>query len=141
MRAKQHISFTLAVTGLLAATSAMSKSALPEVQRQGGVSFLSGGIGSDESTAIRKAEPRYPLTLEFVQRAKPRPEYLADVAVTIIDAHGRRVLNTLAGGPFLLARLAPGGYTVVAEQSGLKKTEHLQIAANKTEKVVFEWAQ
>jgi hypothetical protein len=141
MKSNTRIPFTLAVTGLLAAAPAMSKSALPPLQTQGGVAFLSGGIGSDESLAIRKVEPKFPLTLEFVQQAKPRPEYLADVAVTITDHHGHTVLNTLAEGPFLLARLAPGDYTVVAEQSGLKKTQHLEIAPKKTEKKVFEWTQ
>ncbi len=140
MNANTRISFTLAVTGMLAAAPALSKSALPPLQTQGGVAYLSGGIGSDESLAIRQAEPKFPLTLEFVQKAKPRPEYLADVAVTITDHHGHTILNTLAEGPFLLARLAPGAYTVVAEQSGLKKTEHLEIAPRKTERVVFEWA-
>ena len=86
---------------------------------------LRGGIGVDESTAIQNASKQWPLTLEFAIKDKQRSEFAADVAVKVHDATGHAVLDTTAGGPFLLARLPPGHYAVDATLAG--KTEHAKV--------------
>ncbi len=88
---------------------------------------------------MKRAEAKYPLSLEFVQRAKPRDQFLANVRVTIKDPLGNTTLETVSGGPFLLAKLPDGPYTVTAEKNGKVETRHVIVAAGKPEHLVFAW--
>lgn len=117
----------------------MPRAAAPLEQSQGDVTYLTGGIGSAEAAAMRKAQARYPLSLEFVKRAKPRDEFLANVNVTIENRAGNAALATTSQGPFLLARLPEGKYTVRVEDDGKTKVRHVTLAARKPQHLVFEW--
>jgi hypothetical protein len=134
-----------AVANLAAALPALAATSgtLPPEQTTAGVSYLTGGIGKEEAAAMKKAESRYPLALEFVGKPIARgmnAEYIADVHVSIAEAkNGKPVLSTTATGPFLMARLAPGKYTVTAEYQGKTKQRTVEVRARKTEHVMFEW--
>ena len=84
---------------------------LPQVQQQGDVSYTSGGVGLDESKALLGAQSQWPLSLRFTG---PGSDYLSDVKVKIVDAHGGSVLDTTSRGPYMLVKLRPGRYTVHA---------------------------
>ena len=135
------IAAAIAASGLVFAVNAIGAPAghLPATHKQGEVSFLSGGIGQTEAKAMEHAAKRYPLELEFVLKAKPKAEYLASVKVNIKDAHDKVVLDTTAEGPFLLAKMPAGKYTVSAERDGAVQQRHIQIAAREHRRVVFEW--
>ena len=108
-----------------------SAASAPQVQSNGGVDYVSGGIGKDEADALRRQSVDYPLTLEFAssqgRTASGDAAYVADVDVSITDAGGRQVLATRSGGPLLLVRLPPGEYTVVAEWNGVRKEHPVDI--------------
>ncbi len=127
--------------GIAFAVTAMSASttALPREQVQGSVSYLSGGIGLDESNAIKQAAAQYPLELEFVRKATPKAEYLSNIKVTIKDHAGKTVLETTSNGPFLLAKLPVGQFSVTAERGGEAKQRVVNIKAQGHERVMFEW--
>jgi hypothetical protein len=142
MKSKKHLIATaIAVSGLTLTLNAFAAqtSYLPATHRQGEVSYLSGGIGLNESDAIKHVAKAYPLELEFVLRAKPKAEYVANVKVRIKDARDKTVLKATAGGPFLLAKLPAGKYTVSAKRDGKVMHRQLEIAANGHQRVVFEW--
>ena len=103
------------------------------------MTYLSGGVGQKEADAIKHVAKYYPLELEFLQKAKPKDEYLADVKIRIKDAHEKMVLNVTSDGPFLLAKLPAGKYTVSAERNGKVENHTVQIAAKEHRRVVFEW--
>lgn len=137
-------SFMLAATalaGLVVSAPAMSMSMnkLPAEHVQGTVTYRSGGIGHDEAVAMRKEAAHYPLSVEFVKHAKPTDEFLANISVSIKDAAGKTELSTVSNGPFLLAKLPAGKYTISATDNGLTKTRDVTIAANKSEHVIFDW--
>ncbi|HEX7272580.1 MAG TPA: carboxypeptidase regulatory-like domain-containing protein [Casimicrobiaceae bacterium] len=113
--------------------------ALPPEQVQGKVSYVSGGIGSDEATLMRKEEARFPLSLEFVKHDNDRNDYLAGVNVTIKGKHGESDLSTVADGPYLLATLPDGRYEVSADHDGHMQTRNVVIAGDKPTHIVFEW--
>jgi hypothetical protein len=112
---------------------------LPAEERQGPVSFRSGGIGEDEDDAFRAMAPGYPLALEFVAIARPGNAHLADVRVAIAGAGGERVLDTVADGPWLLVRLPPGRYRVTAESQGISQTRPVEVSATGNRRLVFTW--
>lgn len=135
------ITVAIAVSALTLALNAIGAPAsdVPTAQKQGEVTYLSGGIGQTEANAIKHVAKNYPLELEFLAKAKPKDEYLADVKVEIKDAHDKTVLNATSDGPFLLAKMPVGKYTISADHDG--KIEHRQIvlAAKEHRRVVFEW--
>ncbi len=135
------IAAVIAVSGLTLTVNAFGAPAgyLPATHRQGEVTYLSGGIGLNESDAIKHAAKAYPLELEFVLKAKPKDEYLADVKVQIKDAHDKTMLNATADGPFLLAKMPAGKYTVSADRHGKLEHRQVEIAANGHQRVVFAW--
>jgi hypothetical protein len=84
---------------------------LPPVETQGAIKFVSGGIGDEESKAMRLERNRWPLSLDFLG---PASDYLADVNVRITNSKGNQVLQADSNGPFMLVKLPPGRYTVYA---------------------------
>jgi hypothetical protein len=113
---------------------------LPPEQTQGGVTYVSGGIGQAESQAFEAAAAQYPLALEFAIKHAPRAEYTANVHVIVTDTQGTRVLDTHSDGPFLLAKLPTGRYTVTAERQQQTLTRTVYVASHKPTHVMFLWA-
>lgn len=135
------IATAIAVSGLSFALNAIGapESDAPAMHNQGAVTYIMGGVGRLEADAIKHAAKYYPLELEFLLKAWPHDEYLAGVKVRIKDAHDRMVLNVTADGPFLLARMPAGKYTVSAERNGRVEHRQIEIAVNDHRRVVFEW--
>lgn len=123
----------------LAGLSSAQSGALPAEKKQGEVSYLSGGIGLDESEAIKRIAAQYPLELVFASGTASPGEYLADVHVTIKDRQGNAVLDTTSSGPFLLAKLSAGSYTIDAQARGQTQTRVVQIEPQRHTRVVFTW--
>jgi len=132
---------TIFAGGLLAAAPALATDSAmpPALQTQGTVSYVSGGIGEDQSDAFKRAAAEYPLELLFARQATPRDEYLADVRVTICDRAGNPVLETISAGPFLLANLPAGKYSIDAEYNGERKHQSVDIHNGKHRRAVFVW--
>ena len=122
-------------TQLALATSA----SLPPVQRAGDISYLSGGVGSDQSAAIKDEMPNYPLVLEFVGETNSGNDYLADIPVQISDAHGTVLLDTSARGPFMLVSLPNGRYTVTASYQGHQERRTVNVATGAHAHEMFVW--
>src|ERR1700754_3809296 len=110
---------------------AQAATALPPVQTSGPVEYLSGGIGQGEAQAIEQASRHWPLTLEFAEHRPPRDEYVADVDTVVRDQAGRTVLDIVSDGPFVLAKLPPGSYSIAATMDG--KTLHETVVVKQGE--------
>ncbi len=104
------------------------------------VIFVSGGIGYCESQAMRNAGKDYPLELVFVQKTASGENYLANIPVKITDTKNNIVLDTVTQGPFLLAKMPAGRYTVTANLYDEVKTHHVTIA-KKHQRLVFVWVR
>ena len=133
-------------TGAMAAALCMVTNAwaamdadLPPEQTQGKVTYLSGGIGLDQQAAIKQAANEYPLELEFLESGEGHAVLTAGVQVTITDRTGKVVLDARSDGPFMLARLPDGQYTISAENTGRVETRRVIVERGKHRTVVFEW--
>ena len=103
----------LAMAALCAGSAALAQ--VPPMQGEGAARYACGGIGSDESTAMRAAMKSHPLSLLF---ARADGAYLADVGVTIRDAKGATALQLTADGPVCLVDLPAGRYSIEATSEG-----------------------
>jgi hypothetical protein len=102
----------------------------------GPVKFVSGGVGDESEARIREVSKDFNLRLLF---AAKDGHYLADVKVTILDARGARVLDTVSDGPWLLATLAPGKYEITASYAGASVRQATTIPATGRREVIFRW--
>lgn len=100
---------------LLSATAAHAQH--PALQRAGEVKYVCGGIGIDESKAMRAAMMDYPLSLLFATKSG---DYLAKIQVVIEDGRGTKMAQFEAQGPVCLLRLNNGSYTIKATPDGGK---------------------
>lgn len=126
---------TMAFAGVLSTAYAE----LPPVQQQGSVQFISGGIGLDESEAMKAAEKDYPLALTFAAQQGSKGDYVADVKVSIQDSHGKSMLQTTSGGPYMLVKLPPGHYKVSATYNGKMQEREVSVGQAGSARAVFEW--
>src|SRR3990170_4004435 len=102
MNARSIIYATIVTASLghMSTAIAEDRVVLPEAKTQNGVTYLSGGIGSDQVTAMNAAARDYALMLTC--SVLNTGEYLADVKVSITDKAGTVVLETVTDGPILL---------------------------------------
>lgn len=93
------------------AMAAQAQGAMPPWQGAGSARYVCGGIGSDESTAMRAAMKEHPLALLF---ARADGAYMANVDVTIKggDANNAAALAFRASGPVCLVDLPNGRYVI-----------------------------
>jgi len=112
---------------------------LPAEKIAGQVHYVTGGVGQEEAEAFRQAQRDYSLALEFGNQTKPRAQFTADVNVLIRDARGNTVLDAVSDGPFLLARLPAGRYTIRATQNGRTLDRVATVAGGKSTHVAFLW--
>ena len=91
----------------------------------GSIPLMHGGIGVDAREAMQQAQAQYNLRLQFATQGSG--EYLAEVRIKIIGAQGTGIVETLASGPWLYAKLPPGSYTITAASEGRTLTHPVTI--------------
>jgi hypothetical protein len=98
--------------------------------------YISGGTGADERAELLAKEKEY--NLKILAAAKSG-DYLAGVKVVIESAKKERVLDATMDGPILLAKLAPGTYTIKATSGSQTLTRTVTIAAQGLRQADFRW--
>ena len=141
MPATRRILFGLVALSAFAASALADEVTLPPERSQGSVTYVSGGIGKDESDAMKQAASRYSLAIEMASPASPRAQYVADVKIDIRDQRGATVLSTISDGPMLLANLPPGRYTVTAAKSGTSQQRSIVVGSGARPRVMFSFPE
>lgn len=129
----------ITVALLLAAGGALAGEGLPPERQAGAIVYRSGGVGQEESAAMKAAAARYPLALTFTARIGKRDAYTAGIRVRITAASGATVFEATSDGPFLLLDLPAGRYTVTAENGGVAQSRSVRIQAGGHSAMVFGW--
>lgn len=106
------------------------------MQTAGNVPYVSGGIGIDSIGRLESMASQFNVKLVFASKSG---EYLSDVKVTISDAAGKVVLDTLSDGPWLMTKLRPGQYQIVATYGGNVEKRALAVGAVKLTTADFRW--
>lgn len=85
---------------------------------------MSGGVGEEARARLAQHEREANLKLVFTE---PEGSYLADIGVKVFDRGGAMVLDTRSEGPWLLAKLNPGTYRVVASDGNVQREHRVQV--------------
>ena len=118
------------------ATAAVVLLAFSLGARAADVPSISGGAGLDAREELLAREKEYNLKIITAEKSG---DYLSGVKVVIESASKERVLDTTMEGPILLARLAPGTYTVRATSDGQTLTQTVTIPAQGLRQADFRW--
>ena len=112
---------------------------MPQVRTEGGVTYLSGGVGHDEAIAMRKEAKQYSLSMFFSEGK--RGEFVSDVHLVVKDKTGKIVFNTVSDGPILLVKLPAGDYFVTADMDGKKLHRTVKISDKSDVRMWLNWPQ
>jgi hypothetical protein len=107
------------------------------VQTAGGVSYVSGGVGTDSIERLNSLAKDFNLKLVFAMKSG---DYVSGVKVTIADAAGKTLLDTTSEGPWFLTRLPLGSYQIVATFAGKADKRTIAVGAEKLKTVDFRWS-
>ncbi len=98
------------------------------VHNNQGIRYVSGGVGEGERAELNGLSSEFNLRLLFAMQGSG--EYLSSVQVMIQDGSGGTILSADSKGPWFLAQLPPGNYTVVVNVSGRdqpqRQTTHIK---------------
>lgn len=138
----QSIRYLVCIAALLAFAMAPAAFAqAPAPVTDGKVTYVTGGIGESEVSAMQAQARDYSALLEFVEvePGNPRGVWTADVGITV--KAGKETLASFnATGPLLLLRLPAGRYTIEATHGGVAMSKALDIKAGaKPLKERFIW--
>lgn len=122
----------LFVIGLLI----LSYPAALQAESQGAIPYLSGGFGAEERDALSAREGEYNLSLVF---AATDGDYLGGAEVAIKNAKGETLLETIAEGPWLFARLPQGNYTIAASALGKTMRRQVHLSGRGHTRIAFTW--
>ncbi|HYC46558.1 MAG TPA: hypothetical protein VED01_13885 [Burkholderiales bacterium] len=101
------------------------------------VDAVAGGVGINARARLSsEARPDHNVKMVF---ALNTGNYVADVQVKVKDASGRTVIDGVANGPWLYARLPAGSYTAVATYSGHTVTEQFTVARTGLRSAILRW--
>ena len=104
--------------------------------RAADVPYISGGVGADSREELLAKEKDYNLKIIV---AATSGDYLADVKIVVVAARNEQVLDATMEGPILLAKLAPGTYTVRATSDAQTQTKTVTIAPKGLRQLDFRW--
>jgi hypothetical protein len=122
---------------LLAAVVFGNLVAAPVQETRGGVSILHGGIGASDRAAIEQKAADYNLKLTFARQGSGA--FLSGVKVVVRDRRGAVVIDTVASGPLLLARLPEGEYRVAATERAATLKQNVTILGKAPRALVFRF--
>jgi hypothetical protein len=131
---KSSMAFVLCAVSLAFVASARADAI---VHSEGGIAFVSGGVGTDSIDRLNSLASDFDLKLVF---ALESGAYLSKVTVVIADAQGKPLLDTVSEGPWLLASLPTGSYRIVATFAGNSLTRQVSVVYAKLETIDFRWA-
>jgi hypothetical protein len=111
-------------------------SALPSAQHEGDVTYITGGIGDEERTALESVSRDYNL---HITSAGTNGAYTGDTTLAIYDRLGNQVLMREVG-PLFYASLPPGKYTISAENGdGARQNHTIKVSENQAANIKFLW--
>lgn len=122
---------------LLAAPSVWAQ--IPQTQYSQGVSYITGGVGEEESSAIVAEAKQWPLLLELSQLENGRGIWIFGSQIKILNASNAVVFDAKADGPYMLINLTAGDYVIQATYQGVEQKKAISIKTGQTQKISIFW--
>ena len=131
--------FQIAFLFFIAMSSGFVSAQIPDTKYSDGVSYISGGVGEGETTAILAEAKQWPLTLELSQLENGRGVWIFGATIKVINAKGKTVFDAVADGPYMLINLEPGDYSIEGSYQDVMQKRAVSIKANAPQKISIFW--
>jgi hypothetical protein len=131
---------TAAVALLLASATLVPTAYTAEaeaVHNNGGISYVSGGVGTASSDRLNLLAKDFNVKLVFALKSG---DYVSGVDVKIADASGKTLVDTKSEGPFFLTRLPAGTFKVGATFEGKTESRTIAVGTEKLRTIDFRWS-
>ena len=116
---------------------AAAQNAPDRVQEANGITFVSGGIGSDSRDSLAAREKSY--NFKLVMTLEGSGTFVSDARVTLSNAGGKKLLEHVTEGPLFLAGLPAGAYVVTATFRNLTHSKKFQLRADRLHTEYLRW--
>lgn len=112
---------------------------VPETQHSQGISYITGGVGQEETVAILAEAKQWPLTLELSQIENGRGIWIFGATIKITNSKKQSIFDAQADGPYMLINLESGDYVMEAIYQGVAQKRALAINAGSPQKISMFW--
>lgn len=129
----------LALIALLAvfSSTAQAEDRVLEEQKQGNISYVTGGIGEAETKALRATKPHYGLR---VMNADKEGHFSGETHIKVSDTKGLLLLDT-ATGPIFYANMPEGNYLLESFNGQQTKQQRITMKRGTPVDVRFSWSK
>ena len=127
------------ISAQLILISSWALAQIPETKYSEGISYITGGVGEGETTAILSEAKQWPLLLEMSQIENGRGVWIFGANIKISNSNKQSIFAAQADGPYMLINLVPGDYAIEAIYQGVVQKRALSIKADSPQKISLFW--
>ena len=120
-------------------SSLMVFAQIPDTQYSHCISYISGGVGEEESQAILAEAKQWPLLLELSQLENGRGVWIFGAKIKILNTNNQLAFDAQADGPYILINLPVGQYQIEATYQGVMQRKAINIQASAPQKLAIFW--
>lgn len=132
-----YTKFALAAASVISCSVVFAQ--VPNTQYSEGISYISGGVGEEESQAILAEAKQWPLFLELSQLENGRGVWIFGAKIKILNTKNQVVFDAQADGPYILVNLSAGQYQIEASYQGVVQKRSVLILASAPQKLSIFW--
>lgn len=127
------------LSAYLVLVSSLALAQIPDTQYSQGISYITGGVGESEATAILAEAKQWPLLLEMSKIENGRGVWIFGASIKISNVSKQVIFNAQADGPYMLVNLVSGDYVIEATYEGVTQMRVLSIKADSSQKISLFW--
>jgi len=127
------------ITTSLIFSYVLSQAQIPDTQSSLGISYISGGVGEEESKSMLVEAKQWPLMLELSQLESGRGIWIFGAAIKILNTKQKLIFDAQAEGPYILINLNAGDYLIEATYKGVVQKRAIHIKSDEPQKISIFW--
>ena len=127
------------VSAICITCSSVACAQIPDTQYSQGISYISGGVGEEESQAILAEAKQWPILLELSQLENGRGVWIFGAKIKILNTNNQLTFDAQADGPYILINLPVGQYQIEATYQGVMQRKVINIQASAPQKLAIFW--
>lgn len=112
---------------------------IPGTQYSQGISYISGGVGEEESQAILAEAKQWPILLELSQLENGRGVWIFGAKIKILNTKNQVIFDAQADGPYMLINLPTGDYLLEGTYQDVVQKRAIVVKTAMPQKVNVFW--
>ncbi len=112
---------------------------IPGTQYFQGISYISGGVGEEESQAILAEAKQWPILVELSQLENGRGVWIFGAKIKVLNANNQVIFDAHADGPYMLINLPAGDYLLEGTYQGVVQKRVIAIKTALPQKTKLFW--